>query len=433
MRCLYPWTQLYVEATGVVRPCCSLIELGHLRQAAVADVLTADRAASLRDAMARGATAELPPDCPGCYALARQGDLHTFNGMYDIGDDPEAGLRELEALGHTAFVANYRVVQDCYLSGAPLPAEARPLGVWCQLGEHCNIRCVMCWQDHDNPVRLTPAQIEQIRDLIPTLHTLQFTGGEPTVYKAFWNLLGHFRTHATPRSKVVVLTNGLLLKDRLDRFDGIGRVGLAVNVDGPTRDSYEKIRRGGKWDVLRANLDAVREYRDRPGNLGRVSLTLAFTLMRSNLDLIPEGIALADEYGAAWTCGIITGEYAPVAQCRTYFAENVFRFSHLGYSKEAILARLRDGLDAARASRHSAALGVSCLEATLALVRQTEQVHIPPETAARLRAIQDDHALSRAILACLQGGVSPVGESPALLQLGGIPAASGPTAVPQPA
>ena len=80
--------------------------------------------------------------------------------------NPDAFFERADGGDIKAFVDNYRIVRDCYISGNQLPAGAKPLGLWCQLGEHCNIRCIMCWQDHDSPARLSKAQIDQVRDLI---------------------------------------------------------------------------------------------------------------------------------------------------------------------------------------------------------------------------------------------------------------------------
>jgi tetratricopeptide (TPR) repeat protein len=418
MRCLYPWTQAYISATGIVKPCCSNIELGNLRDSAVLDVLAGTNMRALRTAMAAQAEDDLPHDCVGCFELAKQGSLHEFHKVYWLGPDVEKELRDLEAGGHREFARNYRVLRDCYERGVHPPAGTRPLGVWCQVGERCNIRCIMCWQDHEKPNNLSADQIEQVRQLIPTAHTLHITGGEPTVFGDFWKLVDCFREQATPKSRFLFLTNGLLLKNKLHRFDGIDNVTFSVNVDGPTRESYEKIRHLGKWDLLLENLEAIVEYKHKH-NKRNWALGTAFTLMRSNIELLDESMRFADRFGACWICQIIGGEYYPVAQCRVYFEENIFRFDHLGFSKDDIVHRLEQLLPLARSVKNSPEVAASCVEATIALTRNTQQLHVPPEQAARLRGLADDYALSRAIKEIVDAGAGrkSIGE---LIQIAGL-------------
>jgi molybdenum cofactor biosynthesis enzyme MoaA len=401
MRCLFPWTQVYVENDALVKPCCSSIELGNLRDTRLADIPFSAQAQSLRKAMAASAQDDLPRDCVGCYALARLAGRHTFELTYPLGADTELALRDLERQGHGAFAHNYRTVKQAYEKGTQLPRGARPLAIWGNLGTHCNIRCIMCWQDHVNPLKLTDEQIDNIKELIPTCHTLQLVGGEPTVYKSFWDLADYFREHAIPQARFLMLTNGLLLtRDKLERLDGIEHVNFCVNIDGPSKESYEKIRFGGKWEVLIDNLRTLNAYRRKHGKKNWC-LSLAFTLMRSNVGMIEEGIKMADAFDAGWHCGVIFGEHAPIEQCPVFFDENVFRFAHLGLSKDDILARLSAAIPTARRLRTAPDTAVTCLEATMQYVRNTEQVRIPPDRVARMRAITDKFKLSAEIQDCM--------------------------------
>src|SRR5262249_41025802 len=142
-------------------------------------------------------------------------------------------------------------------------------------------------------------------------------------------------------------------------FEGIRQIAFCVNVDGPTRETYEKIRSGASWDKLNESLRAICAERVIRTGWG---LNTTFLLMKSNIELIDESIAFADLYGAQWSCGMIAGEYSPVAQCRTYFNENIFRFGHLGYGTEDIVRRLEASLT--RASRNGP-MALGSLEATI--------------------------------------------------------------------
>lgn len=337
--------------------------------------------------------------CDNCYTIKKlTAAQRTFDSAYALGDDTAAALVELDH-SHPEFAKNYRLIRSAYLAGEPLPPTAQPLRMEIQIGEHCDIRCIMCWQDHARPRMLKPENFEQIKDIIPFAASVLFTGGEPTVFKDFWRLVDTFKEVANPYARLQLLTHGQHLKDNLRRFDGINNVSFMINVDGPTKEVYEKIRFGSSWEKMTASLQAVADAkRTRPGWY----MNTTFLLMRSNIDLIEEAINFADTYEASFGCGMIAGEYTPVAQCRTYFEENIFRFDHLGYSKDEIISRLEQALP--RADRHPYPLARSNIEATIEQVRLTHQLHVPSGRVSEMRAMRDDQQLSRAILEIVLDG-----------------------------
>jgi tetratricopeptide (TPR) repeat protein len=294
------------------------------------------------------------------------------------------------SLNFPQFVDNYRMVRDSYTEGKPLPERARPLRMEIQLGEHCDIRCIMCWQDHERPRALKTEHFDQISDMLPYVTSVLFTGGEATIYKDFWRLVERFKAIANPYAKLEILTHGQNLKDNIHRLEGIPNLYLAVNVDGPTRETYEKIRKGASWERLNDSLAAVAEARQRNPGWG---LNTTFLLMRSNIDLIEQSIDFAERYDASWGCGMISGEYTPANQSRTYLEENLFRFGHSGYSPDQILARLESALP--RAARHPHDMARAMIEATIQQVCSTRQIPIAPETLEDLRSIGDADELSR--------------------------------------
>jgi MoaA/NifB/PqqE/SkfB family radical SAM enzyme len=60
-----------------------------------------------------------------------------------------------------------------------------------------------------------------------------------------------------------ILTNGLLLDEFYSRlptfFDKVYRLG--VSIDGASRDTYEKLRLGGRWERICENLDLLSKLR----------------------------------------------------------------------------------------------------------------------------------------------------------------------------
>lgn len=391
MRCHLPWSQVFVSANGMVSPCCAPIDIGNVSDQGILEIFSNRHSQALRSDISAGRSTFNTRHCTDCYALKSfVASGYTFESAHSIGSNTDDSLARLES-SYPEFVANYRTVREAYLTGSALPTGVRPLRLEIQFGEHCDIRCFMCWQDHASPKVLKREVLKEIEELLPYAQNVLITGGEPTIYKSFWELIDQFKKVANPEARLQILTHGQHLEANLVRFEGIQHVGFCINVDGPNRETYEKIRFGAKWDKLLASLQAVREaQRCHPG----WGINMTFLLMKSNIELIEESIDLANAYGAQWSCGMISGEYQPVDQCRTYFNENIFRFGHLGYRTEDIVRLLEMATVKAATNGENA---VACLKATVQQVRATPQIPIAPETAQELGHISDSNELSDCI------------------------------------
>ncbi len=162
----------------------------------------------------------------------------------------------------------------------------------------CNLACTMCRESVILPERQNVAQaradieaavalgslreisfsgageITIMRDIVQLLESDIFTGNNIAISMtsnaigftpAFWQRIGH---------------------NRLER--------LALSIDGASAATYEKVRIGGNWARLRANLDFIGTLR-RAGKIGL--LTWQYTVQKSTVEDIPAAIALARELG----------------------------------------------------------------------------------------------------------------------------------------
>ena len=403
MRCIFAWTHAYVEYDGKLKPCCAPVEFGRIDEKGIPETFSSRDANILRRSMANDSKESIPKVCQNCLNLPRLAGNNAFDDFFPLS---ERKMGDLEKDGHSAFVENYKVVRESFMKGNPLPPDSKPLQVMVQLGEHCNLRCVMCPQDHDHAIKIDRKYIEKTKELMPTLYGFSFSGGEPLVYREFWELAGHFQRHAVPIARFSTLTNAILLtKDKLHNYlKDINNFGIGVNIDSCTKETYEKIRRGAKWETLMQNIYDFDEFRTKYNkNWG---INLAVTIMKSNLDELSGAIKLASELGAGFGCGMITGEHAPIKNCRTYFEENIFRFSHLGYTKQEILDKLNEALNnVSLLKKEHREAASSNINGVIDYLQKTDRIDIPAKKVARMRALNDVD-LSREILAYMTGAKS---------------------------
>ena len=171
-------------------------------------------------------------------------------------------------------------------------SKPRQLGL--TLTHRCNIRCKMCFYPTD-PWDMPEERVEEIYSLLPTLESVFWQGGEAFVSKHFKGL---FREAVrNPYLQNTIVTNGLLIDDEWAEIIVSSGSAVVNSIDGGTKETYEEIRRWGRWEALVAGLDALNRARDRhagaPGRSSRFDLIFQMTVMKENCHELREAVEFA--------------------------------------------------------------------------------------------------------------------------------------------
>jgi radical SAM protein with 4Fe4S-binding SPASM domain len=174
----------------------------------------------------------------------------------------------------------------------------RPLKVEMDIVNQCNLRCTMCMFSNPELYRRPKREMtmedfariaEQVFPLCSQVSLSVST--EPLLNRRLPEILQIVAEYEIPF--VYMFTNGLLLHEKL-----IGKIinsklhHLAISIDGATKDTYERIRVGGKFERLIANIQAVNRAKKQMGSkTPRISFNIV--LMRSNIEELPALVHLA--------------------------------------------------------------------------------------------------------------------------------------------
>ncbi|MBV1905656.1 MAG: radical SAM protein [Pseudomonadales bacterium] len=166
----------------------------------------------------------------------------------------------------------------------------------------CNLRCRMCHFSYDKvfyrtAIFMSPTQFSEISEqVLPYSHSLVLSAGsEPTTSPHFGEIL---RIASTFHLKeLLFLTNATLLTEKLCQIiidSGVTQVD--ISFDGASKKTYEHIRRGASFDKVTKNIAMLSRMKKEQGSL-TPRLQFNVTLMRSNLEELPEFVALAEQLG----------------------------------------------------------------------------------------------------------------------------------------
>ena len=166
------------------------------------------------------------------------------------------------------------------------------------IDEGCNLACPSCRSGkinytagakYETRSRVAKQLVSLINKFDNPLEIMMSGNGDPFASLIYRPLL----LDMEPRDNIQIrmLTNGLLLKKIMPRVkvkDSIKH--LDISIDAGDKETYEKVRRGGSWNLLIDNLDYVKKEFD-------CEVTLKFVLQRDNIDSVENFIALMDDYG----------------------------------------------------------------------------------------------------------------------------------------
>lgn len=131
-----------------------------------------------------------------------------------------------------------------------------------EINKNCNLNCVMCntalsqRAQRNMDFDLFEKVLKHVNDLgqkVISLHTI----GEPLINP---HLEEYFRMVRAYKLKIFLSTNCLLLEKRLETLMAYADIihTLRLSIDGATKETYEKIRKPAKFEVLLKNLDYLK-------------------------------------------------------------------------------------------------------------------------------------------------------------------------------
>lgn len=278
--CVAPWVSLEFDPSGLVYGCCAnqTFPLGRIGEQRLAELWSGPRASVLRDALSRW---DMSVGCGSCRWHLEHGRL-----------DPDAA------------------VYDRYTLDTSEPAG--PASMTFALSNRCNLGCVMCTPELSSTLRRaaglpaieSPYDDEFFDDLtayLPGLQYAKFLGGEPFLIREHhrvWDLMA--AVGGPPR--IQVTTNGTVWNRRVESVLNDFAVDVTVSVDGVTAATYESIRAGANFAVVRTNIE---QFRQRCAAVG-AELRLCFCLMERNWHELPDFLRWVDHLGAAVSINVVS-------------------------------------------------------------------------------------------------------------------------------
>lgn len=275
IRCIRPFTQLTFEKDGAVTVCCeswTKVIVGNMKNSDIARIWNGEAIRYVRRQMLADKWEDIcRSTCPQIISGNKLDLRHLQHRNY-----PASLLEEIK-LGRTVL-------------------KSKPGFFSFANSGKCNLRCIMCGyrkEFHREDTKLVEKTMEECIKYLPNIRELHFTGaGDPFVRRDVSNFLINTDTSIYPQLKIHITTNGILFKDYWEKIRRHRFGHLYLSIDGATRETYEKIRAGAKWEDLLTSVGIIMKNRHRFENI-----IVNMVVMRSNYREIPELISLAQSWG----------------------------------------------------------------------------------------------------------------------------------------
>ena len=303
--CMLPWISIETSPMGTVRPCCLAREEitddnGQKINLNQSDLVTAYKSTYMQDLRSQMLKGEKPKTCQLCW--------------------------EEEAAGRTSKRINSRIrLKELYKQVDW--ENLIPDQLWfvdLKLGNICNLKCRICgsWSSSkwaDEELKYTPNVKKEnhiayqwlkqgawprnkdttfwnnLKQLLPDIKYMEFTGGEPFLIQEHFDLLKFAVEQGYSKNiDIHYNTNGTVEPDESWLWQHFGRVDIAFSIDN-VGDRFEYERYGAKWKEVNDNISWISSYKQHDG----VNLTtqLCFTVNIQNVYYLDELLAWADTKG----------------------------------------------------------------------------------------------------------------------------------------
>jgi len=255
-KCIVPWTQMEICATGSIRPCAeyhwdmknddgSMLDFND-PNITIQDIWNRHEYIKLREQFING---EEPEGCKKCWQLEEQGSK---------------SRRQYELEMHSKYLERTDTIH----------AE-NPILLDLKLGNLCNFKCRICnseyshnWNEDELELfgrhmnknfgkdwTTDPNNWEDIKNFVDKVETIYLSGGEPFLIEKHFELLEHMiATDVAKNIRIKFATNGSIkLSDRiLNLLRQFREITVMYSIDDIGKN-YEYQRPPAHWEVIERN------------------------------------------------------------------------------------------------------------------------------------------------------------------------------------
>lgn len=192
-----------------------------------------------------------------------------------------------------------RLLNTLEMRNRSLVMQSKPFSVQLEVTTKCNLACIMCARDkyHGRGANLPNDVLELFfQQILPTTQDVIVSSfGEPLLYPRIGELFGQI----DPESGLELgfFTNVLLLDEAMcRRIIESGVAYMNCSIDGASKETYEAIRKGGKWEDLIEKLELFRRIKaEYKTHNPRMNLCVVGSTL--NVNETAEFVDLAKKYG----------------------------------------------------------------------------------------------------------------------------------------
>jgi MoaA/NifB/PqqE/SkfB family radical SAM enzyme len=283
--CILPWLSISIEPHGIFRACCQIKESVHnkdgrqlnINNDSIEDARNSHTMQELRKDFLAG---KRPSSCSNCWKEEEAGNMSKRQGVYKImSQKPQVWSEQI------------------------LPLSFVDL----KLGNLCNLKCRICeskyssmWANEE--LSLMPSSERKQSDsynylklgrwpekenfwnelnkYADSMEYIEFTGGEPMMTKAHFDLLKHLIDKGlSSKIRLHYHTNGTIFPKEHDLWKQFKQVEIAFSIDD-TGERFEYERTGADWNTVVQNLEQFKNLRTEYKN---VSLIICSTVSAYNV------------------------------------------------------------------------------------------------------------------------------------------------------
>jgi MoaA/NifB/PqqE/SkfB family radical SAM enzyme/Flp pilus assembly protein TadD len=216
--------------------------------------------------------------------------LYTLQNKEDLAN--QEAQRILSLNSHHHFIHD-TILNEIEIIQKKTVIKSKVKRLWVTLTSRCNIRCRTCglWS---SPWDIPRKTVDEVIALYPYLERLVWLGGEVFLCEYFDEMFE--KALVFPQLQQQIITNGVILNQRwIERIILAKNTELTFSVDGVTKEVYEHIRVGAKFEKLITNIKLANEIKQK--SCSKTPMRMNTVIMKSNYHQLEDFIELAKDLG----------------------------------------------------------------------------------------------------------------------------------------